>query len=492
MPGMRVTEYYHLDRTQATVDFVNVDVMTDNPVYIDPRAIRLQHGALEGRCRGYLVSFFTEVLDSIRQGEAGRGRELINWLREPNETHLGSSRGRSRGRGLAGMRGEDIADAISKSRAAQTGLLEDLEDTALLVPGVNKDLISDMTTHIIREVLVSYTQQACEYYGIPMEVQASGPIWDADILDWREDYVPLPRTQDGKLLLVPKTIVRTGLIFDKDDYFRDYLAPALEARELQGGTELVKILKNGVSRVYKKDIRAKYGNDKPSIVDLTLEFDKEPLRNFRKKAGEITSPPMTNEELADNVGARMVRPEARFDYVAAYAKMTAVQLGRPGATMYHRAAEELLSAIFYPELGNMQIEKEIHDGRKRIDIMYDNISTIGFFDWLNRGYGCPLIPVECKNYTRDIENPELDQMIGRFSDHRGRVGIIVCRGFEDKDLFLQRCKDTANDRNGYIIALDDEDLKELATQAAALQFEPKREKRFAFPLLRGRFDKLIS
>ena len=28
---MRVTEYYRLDRTQATVDFVNVDVSTDNP-----------------------------------------------------------------------------------------------------------------------------------------------------------------------------------------------------------------------------------------------------------------------------------------------------------------------------------------------------------------------------------------------------------------------------------------------------------------------------
>ena len=77
MLGMRVTEYYRLDRTQATVDFVNVDVSTDNPVYIDPRAIRLQHGALEGRCRGYLVSFFTEVLDSIRQGEAGRGRDVV-------------------------------------------------------------------------------------------------------------------------------------------------------------------------------------------------------------------------------------------------------------------------------------------------------------------------------------------------------------------------------------------------------------------------------
>lgn len=488
---MRITEYYQLDRTQATVDFVNVDISTDNQVFIDPRAIRLQHGTLEGQCRSYLVSFFAEVLDAIRQGRNDRVRELMSWLREPNETHLGYSQGRSRGRGLAGSHGEDIADAISNSRAARTGLLEDLEDTVLLVPGVDKDLISDMTTQIIRQVLVDYSQRACHYYGIPTEEQASGPMWDADSLEWREEFAQLPRAE-GKLLLVPKTIVRLGPIFDKDDYFRDYLFPFIEARELQGGTELVKILRNGHSRVFKKDARAKYGDDKPSLVNLTLEFNKEPLQRFRATAGQVSSPPMTNEELSDTVGAHHGERVERFDFMAAYEKMTSVQPGNAGATLYHRAAEELLSAIFYPQLGNMQMEREIHQGRKRIDIMYDNVSTIGFFDWINRGYGCPLIPVECKNYQRDIANPELDQMIGRFSDQRGRVGIIVCRSFEDKDLFLKRCKDTSSDRNGYIIALDDEDLKVLATEASTLQSESRRERRFAFPLLRERFNSLIS
>ena len=82
-------------------------------------------------------------------------------------------------------------------------------------------------------------------------------------------------------------------------------------------------------------------------------------------------------------------------------------------------------------------------------------------------------------------------MIGRFSDQRGRFGIIVCRSFEDKDLFLARCRDTANDRNGYIVVLDDEDLKILAEQAMTLRRQP-RERRIAFPLLRERFGQLVS
>jgi hypothetical protein len=91
--------------------------------------------------------------------------------------------------------------------------------------------------------------------------------------------------------------------------------------------------------------------------------------------------------------------------------------------------------------------------------------------------------VECKNYTREIANPELDQMIGRFSDNRGRVGLIVCRRFENKALFLQRCRDTAADGNGFIIALDDTDLGHL--------IEGRGQSGTLFPLLRDRFDGLV-
>ena len=160
------------------------------------------------------MSFFTEVLDAIRDNNQSKVRALMRYLGEPNETHLGFSRGRSRGRGLRGIKTNDIADAISESRAAQTGMLRDLEDTAFLVPGVNKDLLSDMTTQIIRGPLIAYTQQCCAQYDIPMESQYGGSVWNPDSLAWEDRYdVPLPRTEDGALLLIPKSIVRHAPIW---------------------------------------------------------------------------------------------------------------------------------------------------------------------------------------------------------------------------------------------------------------------------------------
>ena len=456
-------------------------------MFVDPRAIRIQRGELVDDCIACLVSFFTEVLDAIRLADPEKVRRLMRQLGEPNETHLGYSRGRSRGRGLRGTRGDAIADAITSSKAAETGLLRDLEDTAFLVPGVGRDLLSDMTTQIIRGPLIEYTQRMCDYYEIPMQQQYGGFIWNADTLEWEEvQSIALPRTDDGTLLLVPKWIVRHEPIFDNENYFSGYVAPLLEGQELQANSQLVKLLRDGRRIVTKKDLAAKYGNSKDDVVKQTLQFNRVPLNLYREKAGTISSPPLLSEDIAATVGT------SNTDFMTAYRTITAILPGSDGATVYHRAVRDLLTAIFYPSLTNVKIEREIHEGRKRIDITYDNMATAGFFAWLNRGFHCPYVLVECKNYTRDLANAELDQMIGRFSDQRGRIGIIACRSFDNKDLFLRRCKDTSADRNGYIIALDDEDLEQLAREAAALQTEPSRDKRFAFPLLRQRFDMLIS
>jgi hypothetical protein len=121
--------------------------------------------------------------------------------------------------------------------------------------------------------------------------------------------------------------------------------------------------------------------------------------------------------------------------------------------------------LFQFSLTDPRIEEPIDEGRKRIDIRYRNVARDGFFHWIaihNRFGGTPYVMSECKNYTGDVANPELDQLTGRFAPWRGRVGLLLCRHLKDRALFVARCRDAAMANRGWVIVLDDDDLSELA------------------------------
>ena len=77
--------------------------------------------------------------------------------------------------------GEGLAkgawESLRGSEATKTGLLENLEETILMVEGISSDIVSDILTNIIREPLIHYTSDAATYYGIRLESDvASGPL----------------------------------------------------------------------------------------------------------------------------------------------------------------------------------------------------------------------------------------------------------------------------------------------------------------------------
>lgn len=481
----RVSEYYRLGRTQPTLDFVDVDVSNDVRVFLDPRAFRLLQSDWGEQCRDLLHSFFAEVLAAISSGDSGRGRTLLSRLREPNETHLGFSAGTSRGHGLGRESGQSVADALSASRAARTGLLQDLEDTVLLVPRIGHDVVSDITTNVLRGPLIAYTHQQAKLHGIPTAQVASGPVWNPAGAEWEEGFVDLPAPNHRKLLLVPKVLVRYRMDFDKDEYYGDYLIPLLQDEELGiAGSELVEMLKRG-PRVTKKSIKEKYGTSKDAVAELTATH-REALESYRERKGEYISRPLDHDAIATVTGSSPI------DLLALLDAVRVVPAGRQHATAFHLAVEALLSALFYPALIDPQVEHDLHERRKRVDVRYTNVARRGFFAWLiQHRIPSQHVFVECKNYAGDPANPELDQLSGRFSPLRGRVGLLVCRTFSGKGLFLKRCRDTAQDRRGFCIALDDDDLAQLVDDAQAERTAGSSVPA-NFPLLKQRYDKLIN
>lgn len=449
---MRVSQLYGLNRSQPTLDFVDVDVEGDTRLFISPTALESLSSEWGDECVHLVQDFFRHVLELIRAGRNAEAENLLRVLREPNETHLGLSQAESRGRALGNTSAHSVWNALSRSRASITGLLEDLEDAVLLIDGISIDIVSDITTNIIRGPLIRYTQQMCSWHQIPMEATVnSGWLWDPASHAWISRLEPLPVAEGGRLLLVPKAVVRQHLDYDPDEYYRNYILEHLREVELTANSGLVQLLKNGRRRVTKKSLKEKYGTGKAVIVTQTLAYP-DVLTRYKRAKRMTPQPALPHEEIAS------VEETLDPDWDQLLLAVTSVQSGNEHAHEYEVAIEALLNALFYPSLAYPSPQHAIHDGRKRIDIAYANIAKSGFFNWVSSHYPAAHIFVECKNYTRDIANPELDQMAGRFSPSRGRVGLIVCRGFEDKQVFLERCRDTVHDDRGFILPIDDADL----------------------------------
>lgn len=135
--------------------------------------------------------------------------------------------------------------------------------------------------------------------------------------------------------------------------------------------------------------------------------------------------------------------------------------GKRGATRYHRAIERLLTALFGHSLVDPRVEEKVDAGTRRIDIFYRNASFTGFFRWVHQTYTAPYLVIECKNYTDDPSNPELDQVTGYFAPWRTRVGFLVCRSLRDRQRMIQRCRYAAHADRGIVIVLEDTDLERL-------------------------------
>lgn len=481
---MLVSRFFKLGRNQATLDFLDVHIDKDIPVFVDPAALRSIQTDWGLHCVSLLQNYFSAVLAAIQRGDDDRAKNLLACLNERNEFHIGYSKGKSQGRAFGPESAEKIWKSLVQSKAARTGLLQDLEDTILFVDGVGPDMLSDAVCNIIRGPLIEYTHQACAYYGIPLTPNVnSGPIWNAQNEKWETSFISLPITKHGTLILIPKIIVRIKQTYGHDEYYRHFLMPVLQQHHKDTNSSLVHILKGkknkGTKKVYKTDLYNLYGADKLAAAELTGEHPQA-LTNYKITKDKNPSRPLEHEALAkiENVAF------PNFDNLIK--DIFAIAPGIKGASAYENAIEKFLSALLYPSLSFPVKQDEIHDGRKRIDITYVNDAKIGFFNWISRNYPASHIFVECKNYGKEVGNPELDQLSGRFSPSRGKLGILVVRSIENKPLLLQRCKDTATDHRGFILVLEDHDLKDLAQQRQRLQSD------YADTLLYKQFKALIS
>ncbi|MDE2125274.1 MAG: hypothetical protein KGJ62_01645 [Armatimonadetes bacterium] len=458
----RFSDHFRLGKSQAELDFIDIPLTTDIPLFVDPYALSLADDIWYMECNDLIVDFFQLVVDSIRSGDTRTAGTLLLNLHEPNETHLGLSSGRPAGRGIGRHQANQIYSQLSKSRAVASGQLRDLSDCELLIEGISNDKISDVTVNIIRGKLLEYTETQCTLLGIPTRKTQSGFVWNSDRRNWENRYVNLPTYQGERLILVPKAATRFRLAVDHQEYHRNFVLEYLQAENLEAATSLVKVLKNGKRVVTKTDLKEKYPCSKAFLAKFSEEHP-DILEEYKKSLAAKPGPPNNEEIEGVQTDRRAIDVRKLID------ELDSIPPGGDTAGRFHAFIMGALEVIFYPSLRYPKKEQEIHDGRKRIDISFQNSASKGFFFDLKLRHDipCPYVFAECKNYKDDPVNPELDQLAGRFSPNRGKCGLLVCRSIQDRDMMTKRCRDAVNDDRGFILALDDTDIRLLLEARAS-------------------------
>lgn len=449
---MKVGERFGLQATQFELDFVDVDTDRDLPLFLDPFLMGALKNTWALSASQTLRHFFQTFVTLVREDEADAARTLFNYLHEPNETCLGLSRGKPRGNAIGDIDSEHLFSSIVQSRAVATGLVEDLEDFRLFIPGIDKDKVSDMTTNIIRRHLIQYTQNQCSLWNIPLQPNIpSGFYWDAPSRTWANAYTEMLIVDDRKILLTPKSIVSFSRRFTPRKYHSKFVLEYLQHEHLTMGSALLDYRKDGTPFITKKTLESQVAPYSKEFLTTFTEGHPAVFREFKDWVRQSATP-TKNSEIVD----QDIRPVAQY----LIARLRATAAGLEHATLYHRLVVGILELLLYPDVISPILEREIDDGRKRVDILFDNAASGGFFHRLHTTYRTPaqFIFVECKNYSKDVANPELDQLTGRFSFNRGQVGFLLCRSVDDMETLLSRCNDAYVAGRGIVIPLTDDDL----------------------------------
>lgn len=284
-----ITEYYQLT---GPVPFANVDVSTDNLLFLDPHAVRLSRtpepfASDAVRCMDTFLAELVRCVAAADPAQARRGEQLLQRFNEPWETRFGMSELGYLGHGGA----EDIGTAIWKSLTedlfalVQVGVLKHLEELPLFVKGVDRDITSDLTTRLLFEPLGRFTEAMLHTYpqftaGDHQTRQVTRRVWNPDTVSWDQATFELPVADGRPLLLVPHNWARRHLLMSATRFYEKAVLDfaQLECAVTGNDGNLIKTPKDALGR------QTGLGRGRETNLRLTLralESDQNLIAYFK-------------------------------------------------------------------------------------------------------------------------------------------------------------------------------------------------------------------
>jgi len=344
---MKISKIFNLGKSQAELDFVDIDISRDTPLFLEPSFLAKRNDKWSIDASRTIKSYFQFVIDLIRAKRIDEAKILFDYLHEPNSTCLGLSKGRPQGKGVGRQNTDDIFDSIIKSKAIITGLIRDLEDNIIFVDGFGRDKLSDMTTNIIKKHLIQYTQHQCQLNNIDLSHDVpSGYFWEISSNDWENVYTDMLIIDNRKILLVPKGIVSYSDDYTPEKYYNHFVLNFLQSEHLRMNSALIQNKRDGTPYVTKKSIKEK--------VELEIEQSNSNIKGFLREFTKKHPQVFENFKIETKTSSleQYEFEIQNIDNIVKYliTKLETIDSGNDEATSYHRCITGILELLFYPHL----------------------------------------------------------------------------------------------------------------------------------------------
>lgn len=207
---MKITQEFGLDSqgyTQHNVDFLDVYLGVDNPLFLDYNKIILGTSYLHKSMKYDIDVFMRNLFQSLINVNDSDLSKLLKGLHETNATHLGMSKDIPKGNSV----GDELKNEMLKNlkflrKAFLKGNLE-IDSIYFGIENIGPDRISDIVTSIIKSKLIDFTQKQCLKHGITMHSIPMKQVFDSSNISWDTKFVELPIYDCKPVIFIPKDIV---------------------------------------------------------------------------------------------------------------------------------------------------------------------------------------------------------------------------------------------------------------------------------------------
>lgn len=437
---------FGLSFTQAEVDFVIPNLVTDLPLCIDPFLLYKSKDESLRKLHQNLLSIFNQGIQYYREGRKEALDKLIDFP-EVNEIGFGYSENSIKGSGLGVQLNQLLARTLAASEPLQERGLRHVEELQLVSIGVGADRVSDIAANVLKAFLIEYTQKQANLWNIPLT--SAMPImhyFDFDNWEWSDGYFDLPKNPitGSPLLLVPRRFVRLLPWINYDDFvnneFKMFLRPSQ-------GKQMPRY--PGMARQKKLELT------KQEVVKITRErlaLLDQYIGRKERDSSQVEPALSYDQSFIDSeyqFGERFIT------------RLDSLPIGRAAANDYQRLVFEILNYLFEPELTDGQMEVETYQGTERRDIIYTNEAEMSFWGYIRTTYSSLLVMFENKN-VETVELEHVNQTATYLGVRLGMFGFIVTRKPPGDNIIRKTFSifnDTPSTPRKVILILSDDDLK---------------------------------